>query len=295
MKQITLELLSLPGKLCYLWADCPATPTEAWTGYLVLPCSGWCHYSTGHPWRGVSSNAAFNITQEICLCLLVLVFQLISFLTKWKLVSNSTRGSKTLPGRIRRGSRTWNSLGASGDGASVKGDSMGKRALGTCIQLTGCIQTWPQWPTGGGWPRGELSTSIPIVNGIIRFLGKKRTKQTKKISSFRLPPSTLSALVWLSRTAASSPYSGKANPTRASQPATGLLLGKLLVRSPGQEQIPKQPSAGVAWHGSSPRAARGHRPSPGFQDEAAVVVGTAPGAAAAQRAREHCWAYTKES
>lgn len=185
MKQITLELLSLPGKLWYLWADCPATPTEAWTGYLVLPCSDWCHYSTGHPRRGVSSNAAFNITQETCLRLLVLVFQLISFLTKWKLVSNSTRGSKTLPGRIRRGRRTWNSLGASGDGASVKGDSMGKRALGTCIQLTGCIQTWPQWPTGGGWPRGELSTSIPIVNGIIRFLGKKEQNKQKK----KNPPS----------------------------------------------------------------------------------------------------------
>lgn len=172
MKQITLELLSVAGKLRYLWADCPATPTEAWTGYLVLPCSAWCHHPTGHPWGGVSSDAAFNITQETCLCLLVSVLQLISFLTKWKLVSNSTRGSKTLPGRNRRGSRTQNSLGASGDGASVKGDSKGRRALGTCIQQTGCIQTWPQWPTGGGWPRGELSSSIPIVNGIIRFLGK---------------------------------------------------------------------------------------------------------------------------
>lgn len=189
MKQITLELLCLPGKLCYLWAECPASLTEAWTGYLVLPCSDWCHYSTGHPWGGVSSNAAFNITQEACLCLLVSVFQFISFLTKWKLVLNSTRGSKTLPGRIRRGSRTQNSLGASGGGASVKGDSMGKRALGTHIQLTGtCIQTWPQWPTGGGWPRGELSASIPIVNGIVRFLGKKK-EQNKQTNQKKIPPS----------------------------------------------------------------------------------------------------------
>lgn len=114
----------------------------------------WCSlaltgasYSPGHPWRGVSSNAAFNISQETCLCLLALVFQFISFLTKWKLVANSTRGSKTLPGRIRRGSRTWNSLGASGDGASVTGDSKGKRALGTCINNRLHPNT-PQWPTG---------------------------------------------------------------------------------------------------------------------------------------------------
>lgn len=264
MKQITLELLSLPGKLWYLWADCPATPTEAWTGYLVLPCSDWCHYSTGHPQRGVSPNAAFNITQETCLRLLVLVFQLISFLTKWKLVSNSTRGSKTLPGRIRRGRRTWNSLGASGDGASVKGDSMGKRALGTCIQLTGCIQTWPQWPTGGGWPRGELSTSIPIVNGIIRFLGKKeQNKQKKKKSPFRPPHSAPLALRGFPGPQPPLLTQVKQTPPERASQQRGFGLRSCSCAPHARNKFPSSRVAGVAWRESSPRAARGHRSSPG--------------------------------
>lgn len=192
------------------------------------------------------------MTQEICLCLLVSVFQFISFLTKWKIVSNSTRASKTLPGRIRRGSRTRNRLGASGDGASVKGDSTGKRALGTRIQLTGCIQTRLQWPTGGGWPRGELSTSIPIVNGISRFLGKKKIKeqnQQKTPSSFSPSPALRGS-------------PGPQPPLLTQVKQTPPELGELLLPSPRQQRIPQV--AGVAWHGSSPRAARGHCPSPGL-------------------------------
>lgn len=104
---------------------------------------------------------------------------------------------------------------------------------------------------GGGWPRGELSSSIPIVNGIVTFLGKKEQNKQKKLSSFRLPHSALLAL-WLSRAAASSPYSGKANPTGAGRPPR-FCLGRCSCTPHSRSKSPS--SRGAGWPGM--RAAPG--------------------------------------
>lgn len=44
-----MELLILPVKLFYLRADRPAAPTEAGTGYPVLPGAHRRHPLAGHP------------------------------------------------------------------------------------------------------------------------------------------------------------------------------------------------------------------------------------------------------